>query len=387
MISPNPQSARRNHALDILRGIAILIVVLHHTEPLTIPGLPELSGAIGFAFWRFRMFGSSGIDLFFNLSGFLVGGLLIKELAKYQTINFPRFFLRRGFKIWPSYFVLLAVLAIFVPGAENWLFHGEPWRNLFVHGLFLNNYLDQTHNTPLWTLAIEEHFYLLLPLVLSGLVWLGGLRKIGHLAVFMLLLCLGLRVMHLRLYPHDGDFMLTHNRMDGLFFGVFLAWAWSEFPDQIRAWTRHRWLMLGIVFALVSPSFFFARKSPFLFSIGFTMLTLGYGLLLITAVAQGLGKFGDSLLGRGIQKVGFWSYNIYLWHFFLPVLLAPVYRPAQFWLSRCVPSPVIVLLLQVGFYVSLCIVAGWFFTRFVEGPFLRLRDKVLPSRTGAIPQA
>lgn len=375
----------RNPALDLLRGIAILVVVFHHCEPFTIPGLPELSGAAGFAFWHLRLFGASGVDLFFVLSGFLVGGLLIHEVTKYGTIEVGRFLMRRGFKIWPSYLALLTVLAI--TQVDHWpdlSSAGATLRSLGIHLLFLQNYLDQTHNTPTWTLAIEEHFYLMLPLLLLAMVRIGKLERIGTVTGAAMILCLVFRVLHLKFHHEDNDFMLTHNRMDALLAGVYIAWLWKKYPERVIAFTKHWKLVIPVALLLISPSFFFSRRSAFLFSIGFPLTTAGYGLILITLVTQGVGNFENSLPGKAIRKVGLWSYNIYLWHFFLPLLLAPVYRPAQLWLSTLVPNPVVTLALQVTLYAALSIFTGWFFTLFLEEPFLRLREKMVTSRTSTV---
>lgn len=94
--------------LDVLRGIAIALVLFEH-RPNTPKGPPGwidgLIAPISAALW-------TGVDLFFVLSGYLVGGLLISEMAKSGRIDLKRFWIRRGFKIWPSYYLYLAVLAI-----------------------------------------------------------------------------------------------------------------------------------------------------------------------------------------------------------------------------------------------------------------------------------
>lgn len=102
----------RLKSLDILRGFAILIVLFKHTNTSTVPNLPQLHGVAGFVFYRLKFFGASGVDLFFVLSGFLVGGLLVNELEKTGSIRVARFWLRREFKILPSYYCLLLVLGI-----------------------------------------------------------------------------------------------------------------------------------------------------------------------------------------------------------------------------------------------------------------------------------
>ncbi len=358
------------------------MVILHHVDPRMIPGLPEFSGASGFLFWRLRSFGASGVDLFFVLSGYLVGGLLLQELEKYGRINIPRFILRRGLKIWPSYYFVLLVLAITgVTGCIDGSSAASMARSLAIHGFFLQNYLDREHLTPTWTLAVEEHFYVTLPFLMAVIHRRRRLSLLWAVSLGCLALCLVLRLLHLRFTPQSTDSILTHNRFDTLLLGVFLAWAWREYPDRIRALTRNRWRAFAAVAVLISPAFFLTRQSPVLLSAGYTSLALGYGLLLLTVVAHGFGKLETCLPGRILRRIGLWSYNIYLWHYFLPLLLAPVYNPAQLWLSRLVPSPIVTLILQVSLFAGLAVLAGWFFTRFLEEPCLRWRNRRIPSRT------
>jgi peptidoglycan/LPS O-acetylase OafA/YrhL len=384
IISPSP--LRRNQALDLLRGIAIMMVVLHHVEPHTIPGLPTLTGGIGYIFWRLRSFGVTGVDLFFVLSGFLVGGLLLSELQKTGNLRVVRFWLRRGLKIWPSYFALLAVLAI--TGTSRWLDLSSPSstvQGVLVHGLFLQNYLDQYTNTPTWSLAVEEHFYLLLPCLLLLLNRYFSLAKVGWLVGAVMVTCLGARIGHLLLGHQDNDFMLSHNRFDSLLVGVGLAWAWRSFPDKVRQLTRNGWLVAALVTVLVAPGLFYSRKDGLFFTLGFSMLSLGYASLLMRLVAHGGGWLEASKLGRTLAIVGRWSYNIYLWHFFLPLLLGQRYAQVQLWLVGALPSPILVVAAQSLVYVLLSIGAGWLFTTLVEYPTLKWRDKMLSSQTAAVP--
>ena len=138
----------RNFNLDALRGIAIMLVVLFH---LDVP--------------VFRTGGWIGVDLFFVLSGFLISGLLFREWTTTGTINIPRFYIRRGFKIYPPFYVLLAVTV-----AVNLVAPGIPSfpvtvRTAFAEATFTQNYFQGIWGQT-WSLAVEEHFYLLLPVVL-----------------------------------------------------------------------------------------------------------------------------------------------------------------------------------------------------------------------------
>ena len=133
----------RNASLDVLRGLAIVLVLGVHYKHV-------------YNVWT--KLGGVGVDLFFVLSGFLISGLLFAEFKKTGSIDFKRFFIRRGFKIYPAYY---AVILFYAPFA----FHRLGWSDF----LFLQSYragiLGQA-----WSLSVEEHFYILLPfLLIAGL--------------------------------------------------------------------------------------------------------------------------------------------------------------------------------------------------------------------------
>ena len=102
----------RNQGLDILRGIAILLVLINHVEPSALPGLPELSGAAGAVYWRLRSLGWSGVDMFFVLSGFPYYGLPFKVLVPTGRVALGRCWGGRAVQLFPSDVVLLARMGI-----------------------------------------------------------------------------------------------------------------------------------------------------------------------------------------------------------------------------------------------------------------------------------
>ena len=161
--------SKRNLQLDFLRGVAILLVFGRHLE------LSRPSGAVGVLAEIWFRIGWLGVDLFFVLSGFLIGGLLISEFEKHGKIDVPRFLGRRGLKIYPLYFIFLAYLLL-MPTLKTLLHRGDAWGTFSEHWsgvwpnlLFLQNYVGHSSAGHLWTLAVEEHFYLLLPFVLAPL--------------------------------------------------------------------------------------------------------------------------------------------------------------------------------------------------------------------------
>ena len=135
--------------LDVLRGIAILLVLLAH-QPI-----PKAS--------QLAHFGLTGVDLFFVLSGYLIGGILLAERYSRGRVGVKRFYFRRAVRIWPPYYACLA-LTLAVAAAA-----GLPARLALPYIAHVQNYYETLPGLAqhFWSLAVEEHFYLLLPLALS----------------------------------------------------------------------------------------------------------------------------------------------------------------------------------------------------------------------------
>jgi peptidoglycan/LPS O-acetylase OafA/YrhL len=121
--------------LDALRGVAILLVLFTHTTVQ-----PDEAGVLRPALAYLRYLGPSGVDLFFVLSGFLVGGLLLREVQETGRLDVRRFLIRRGFKIWPSYFAFLAFVGVWAVAVEGNSIRQGAWR-LAPNVLHLQNYL------------------------------------------------------------------------------------------------------------------------------------------------------------------------------------------------------------------------------------------------------
>ena len=161
--------------LDILRGIAILLVLAHH-QVFWITPTSEPFRSICVIF---SQFGWTGVDLFFVLSGFLIGSLLFNEIRDCNNLDVARFLVRRGYKIWPAYYVYIIVVGVLlclqVPvsvKSTGFAFKDSP--GSVLKG-FASNLLNIQNYLPLlrihtWSLAVEEHFYLILPFVILLLI-------------------------------------------------------------------------------------------------------------------------------------------------------------------------------------------------------------------------
>lgn len=220
---------RRSRRLDVLRAAAVLLVMSAHSTPTP---------------WLGRS-GWIGVDLFFVLSGFLISGLLFAEYRASGRIDAGRFLIRRGFKIYPSFYAFLAITVIVEAFRGRMITGGQ----LLAETLFVQNYGPRFWGHT-WSLAVEEHFYLLLPFALVALLRFGktpgaSLRRLPLLIVF-----LAGAILVGRTYTASRGFWVyshTHCRADALAAGVFLGWFWHFRARETRAWAeRFRWAVLLI---------------------------------------------------------------------------------------------------------------------------------------------
>ena len=170
-VDPRFTDRERQPGLDLLRAFAILVVVIYHAAlfGFKLPG-------------RVDRFGWIGVDLFFVLSGYLIGGQLLAPLARSRSIDLWRFFARRALRIIPAYFVILAVYA-FLPSWREYPEMSPLWKFvLSVQNISLHGGTAFSHA---WSLAVEDQFYFLLPLILILVSrWPGARFIIPCLIVF-----------------------------------------------------------------------------------------------------------------------------------------------------------------------------------------------------------
>jgi peptidoglycan/LPS O-acetylase OafA/YrhL len=379
-----PEKSRQIQ-LDVLRGTAILLVLAEHH-------MMNRAGVLqGLANLLYR-FGWTGVDLFFVLSGFLVGGLLFKEIRSRSSLDVGRFIIRRGFKIWPGFFIYLFFLGLYLINSHGFFRSIEM---LFPYILQFQNYfitLSIAEHT--WSLAVEEHFYLFLPLLLYLIITRmkrGGGRVtsmplVPIVAISLIIFCTLARYLTFISIGKDAWWVVwypTHLRMDSLFFGVLIAYLHYYQNDFIKKITQHRLLILLGGVALISPMMVVDwQDSLFVFTIGFTMLYLGYGCILLAVVDTSTtsGWYNNafkSILARTIGFIGYFSYSIYLWHYDVaPFVVHNLFKFSAF---RGMPQSIVWLISFVCFIFS-SIIVGVVMGVIVERPALALRDRFFPSR-------
>jgi hypothetical protein len=223
--------------LDAIRGLAILLAVGSHINRYTGNGVVDAVLAPGI------LFGEAGVDIFFVLSGFLIGGLILREIENTGHFRAGRFLVRRAFRLWPVLYLFLLMQLV---------------RQAFPAGQFLPQVLLNVQNyfrTPLshlWSLAVEEQFYFAAALVLPFLVR----RNLSARSLFLGLAAVGIvsgglrTIMVLRGADPLSIQSETHYRLDVLIVGILLALVKLRRPRYSRGFQRHRGLAAAFAVAI-----------------------------------------------------------------------------------------------------------------------------------------
>lgn len=366
--------------VDALRAIAVLLVMVHHLRPppeYAHPAAIQLIELVRRPSWF-------GVDLFFVLSGFLVSGLLLREYQQFGDLKVGRFLVRRGFKIYPSFYAFL--LTTFFFGAYP---QRVPQLEDFIrHALFVQNYADWQPGVWVhtWSLAFEEHFYFLLA---AFMAWklrpAGGMPTLRQavtgfvVAALLVILARVITTYGVLTDPDQGrlqlHFFATHLRIDSLLFGVLLSYLYHVRPDAWERLTRVRWRLIVAIPLLLAPAFVLPGPDPFTMTIGYTMYYLAFGALLALALpSTRVGAVASSAgsIERMLAMIGGYSYSIYLWHAATKAWSAPIYT----WVTGDELGYVEHMLL---YFVS-SIVFGILMAKLIELPFLKWREARYSSR-------
>ncbi|GAA0542467.1 peptidoglycan/LPS O-acetylase OafA/YrhL [Rhizomicrobium palustre] len=340
------RSSSHRHDIDALRAIAVLLVIAYHF------GLSQLSG------------GFVGVDIFFVISGFLIGGILDRELAE-GRFSLTRFYERRVRRIFPALFAVLGASAV---AASLWLFPADFQRfaesvgaaALFWSNIFFNataGYWDVAASSkPLlhtWSLAVEEQFYLVFPLVLFAIRKWSLSRRAAVLGVLGVASFVA-SVWAVKADP-TGAFYLAPYRFWEFLIGAGLAIAPDVFA-RLKGWSDAAALAGLVMIVVAALTLTPGANFP---GLGAVLPCLGAALLIAAGPENSVSR---ALSWRPIAFIGLISYSLYLWHW-------PIWVFANHLLARA-PTP-----LETAGLVALTLAASVLSWRFIEQPF-RAKDAV-----------
>lgn len=357
---------QRNFGLDILRASAILFVVFNHicNYFVTFPKSTVL-GDIG---------GVLGVEIFFVLSGFLIGRILMREFdADINALKIKHFYMRRWFRTLPLYYLILAVLIVgTVLATQKFDFH-------LTHFVFLQNFSHEALNFfgVSWSLAIEEWFYLLIPLVLFAGYKTKLITKKSMLFLIMLVLVIMIARIIYVIYVPNATFDDVRKsiifRFDSLLLGVILAGI-KLHANKLYMFIRKP-IFAGIAFVLMLGLIYKYTRLIDLGQLNTDFGAKAFGLIILSGlIAIILSYFETStIINKTVKK--FWllrefitwtsllSYSIYLVHVSIFEIFHNIFPPN--------PQS------YIGLTCALIVTTGvsYVLFRFVETPFMNLRNK------------
>jgi peptidoglycan/LPS O-acetylase OafA/YrhL len=367
----------RLRALDGFRGLAILAVFLYHVA--FFGGAPPHS-PLDRGLVRLVLTGWIGVDLFFVLSGFLITGILLDSRDRPGWLK--QFYWRRLLRIVPAYYlamgVQVAILAWNGQADSARLGWTATWlTNILVAREGWDSVARSMHH--FWSLAVEEQFYLLWPLVVAvlprpALRWTCGLLVVAASVIRVVLVQKGFLT---------ASYTLLPGHMDGLAVGGFLACQVRE-PGGLAAAARAcrlPALVAGLMLAAIGVlRGRLVYGDPYMLAFGLNALMVLAGCLMIIGAARPEGLLGRFLELRGLRALGKYSYALYLWH--QPIILALAGAGIGAAVGARLGGGVLVQLTVLGLAAAVLTLAvallSW---RLVEAPALRLKDRALDVAT------
>ncbi len=333
--------------LDGIRAIAVIAIIIFHLNPKWLPG------------------GFLGVDTFFVISGYLIAMLLINEYEKTGTINILQFWIRRMKRLFPPVlFMILIVIQYIIFFDQSLLYQLK--KDVIAALLYISNwwyifdglsYFESFEARPLehlWSLAIEEQFYLLFPLIL--ILMLNKWSKKNILLLFFVVSILSAILMS-TLYDPAANvsriYFGTDTRLQTLLLGVMCAFIWPAFKLKRDA---PRILVVIIDFlgfigliVLMYSIYKLSEHSAFLFNGGFYVL--GIFTLLIIMAAVHPSSIMSRLLGiKPLTVIGKYSYSLYLWHYPVIVLMQKHFVQGQVPIYIHISSVILTIVLAVFSY-------------------------------------
>lgn len=291
-------------SLDGLRAVAVLAVILGHTQAPLLDRIPFNTAVRD---------GGKGVAVFFVISGFLITHLLLKELAHDEKIDLKRFYLRRTFRIFPPFYAFLLVVAILA------LFHevNAGLATILVAGTYTWNYIPVSGTWVLghcWSLSLEEQFYLLWPLCMASF----SRRTNLTLASGVILLSPLSRVITYYAWPSMRTHMdmMLHTHLDTIMTGCLLSLI-----IDLSIWHRMMKLALSPMAAALSVAFLLVAdtaakhrfRGMYLMTIGFTLENIAIAAILLYVVFRHESPLGRFLNLKPVRHLGIISYSLYLY--------------------------------------------------------------------------
>jgi peptidoglycan/LPS O-acetylase OafA/YrhL len=353
---PAPKKAWRAPGLDGVRALAVLSVLFFHESLPWIPG------------------GFLGVDMFFVLSGFLITDILVAKFGRDGNVGLSTFWQRRARRLLPALGLMLltvtAAVTVFEPSQRSTLgpallgavTYTSNWLQAFAHQSYFTLYGPPPVFQHLWSLAVEEQFYLIWPLLLAGILFVVRNRAVRIIIAWAIAIASALAMW--AVYKRGSDPSLVYYGTDthafGLLAGAAIALTWPLKKVAAAAGKlRLSFDILGVIGlgVLAWSMWYLSGSNPFAYPYGLGIASLAAGGLVLAAAAPGW--LGKALSWAPLRWLGVRSYGIYLWHWPVIAITVGLYPRG----SGSIGAHVIDAVLPVGLAA-----ASW---QWLEEPILR----------------
>ena len=316
-------------SIDSLRALAVLAVIIYHIDVNYLPG------------------GFLGVDLFFVLSGYLISSLIIKEYKKTGTLNLYNFYMRRARRLLPAVYFMITVCLLFMVLFNGVLLrkshldavfgyiYSSNWWYIFHKLDYFDSFGAQSPFKHLWSLAIEEQFYMFFPLIF--LIFNRRKKEEGqssslnknfiYIVLGLILISLGTHILLFDINNINRIYFGTDTRAFSLLVGVVGALVYPmdklSSPTNAKESVLYSVVSLTSISTLIAIMFYASEYNTWLYRGGFLLVAV-LGLIIIISSGKQHTFISKALSFRPIVFIGKISYSLYLWHFPIIVLTTPV---------------------------------------------------------------
>lgn len=328
----------------------------------------------------FFSWGWHGVDLFFALSGFLIGGQIIEE-CRNREFSFSRFFVKRSFRILPPYFFAIAVFVAFFSYANGFLIlrDSQVLNDFLAHAFYLQDYIQSgqmMYNGIYWSLAVEEKFYIVLPVIIFFLY--SRIKNENSCCLLFALGALALVGIAVRFISFEPgkEFWSTylvpfHLRFDNLLMGVLAAFLFIYFRGRLSTVWKYALLLAAAICLGLSYLYGGLGTSYFNVCWQFTLTGVGFSALILALVSFNAGRYLP--FKKAFSAVSKYSYAMYLYHLLILGFTHSYLRALLTRLDRGTAG----FLLVFALYFAVVTAVSMAVYAVIDRPFMNYREKLL----------